>query len=325
MNSHRWLWLVLFSCVLALPVMRAAEANYTIAVIPMGTTHEYWKMIHAGALQAQAELKAGGTDVDIIWKGPLREDDRDQQVQVVENFIGRRVSGMVLAPLDHHALVAPVEQAAKAGIPVAIVDSGLDSKAPVSYIATDNHAGGQLAARRLGELLHGKGSVILLRVQVGSGSCEAREAGFLAELAAKFPGIKVISSNQHGGATRDTAMAASQNLLNRYGAQVNGIFTPNESTQAVMLLALANAGIGGGKVKLVGFSNRASFNEAFRRNDLQGMILQDPVKMGYLGVKTIVQVLRGEKVPAVVDTGVYLATAENLTDPKIAGLMALPK
>ena len=195
MNSRRWLWLILLSCVLALPVMRAVEANYTIAVIPMGTTHEYWKLIHEGALNAQApELKAQGVNVDIIWKGPLREDDRDHQVQVVENFIGRPVSGMVLAPLDHRALVAPVEQAAAAGIPIAIVDSGLDSKAPVSYIATDNHAGGQLAARRLGELLHGKGNVILLRVQVGSGSCEAREAGFLEELAAKFPGIKVISS-----------------------------------------------------------------------------------------------------------------------------------
>lgn len=321
---HRLAIFVLMLCV-SLSLLRAAERDYTIAVIPMGTTHEYWKMIHAGALLAQAELKAGGTNVEIIWKGPLREDDRDQQVQVVENFIGRRVSGMVLAPLDHHALVAPVEQAAMAGIPVAIVDSGLDSKAPVSYIATNNYLGGKLAADRLGELLHGQGNVILLRVQVGSGSCEAREAGFLDELAAKFPAIKVISSNQHGGATRDTAMAASQNLLNRYGAQVNGIFTPNESTQAGMLLALTNAGLGGGKVKLVGFANSASFNDAFKRNDLQGMILQDPVKMGYLGVKMIVQVLRGEKVPAVVDTGVYLATAENLTDPKIAGLMALPK
>lgn len=315
---------VLLLCV-SLPPLRAAEPNYTIAVIPMGTTHEYWKMIHAGALKAQAEFKAQGVNVDIIWKGPLREDDRDQQVQVVENFIGRRVSGMVLAPLDHRALVAPVEQAAAAGIPVAIVDSGLDSKAPVSYIATDNHAGGQLAARRLGELLHGHGNVILLRVQVGSGSSEAREAGFLEELAAKFPAIKVISSNQHGGATRETAMAASQNLLNRFGPQVNGIFTPNESTQAGMLLALSNAGLGGGKVKLVGFANSAAFADAFKRNDLQGMVLQDPVKMGYLGVKTIVQVLRGEKVPPVIDTGVYLATAENLTDPTIVGLMKLPQ
>ena len=308
-----------------LPALSAAEPSYTIAVIPMGTTHEYWKLIHAGALKAQAEFKAQGVAVDIIWKGPLREDDRDQQVQVVENFIGRRVSGMVLAPLDYRALAAPVEQAAKAGIPVAIVDSRLQSTAPVSYIATDNHAGGQLAARRLGELLHGRGNVILLRVQVGSGSSEAREAGFLEELAAKFPDIKVISSNQHGGATRETAMAASQNLLNRFGTQVNGIFAPNESTMAGMLLALSNAGLGGGKVKLVGFANSQTFADALKRNDLHGLVLQDPVKMGYLGVKTIVQVLRGEKVPAVVDTGVVLATAENLDDPAITALMRPPQ
>ncbi|MFI5358396.1 MAG: substrate-binding domain-containing protein, partial [Opitutales bacterium] len=146
MNLCRCFPLFLFSCALALPALTAAERSYTIAVIPMGTTHEYWKLIHAGALKAQAELQAQGVAVEIIWKGPLREDDRDQQVQVVENFIGRRVDGMVLAPLDYRALAAPVEAAAKAGIPVAIVDSRLQSSAPVSYIATDNYAGGKLAA-----------------------------------------------------------------------------------------------------------------------------------------------------------------------------------
>jgi ribose transport system substrate-binding protein len=322
--SHRLALFALSLCV-SLPLLRADDQKYTVAVIPMGTTHEYWKLIHAGALKAQAELRAEGVAIDIIWKGPLREDDRDQQVQVVENFIGRQVSGIVLAPLDYRALAAPVEQAKQAGIPVVIVDSGLQSTAPVSFIATDNRAGGKLAARRLGELLHGRGNVILLRVQVGSGSCEAREAGFLEELAAKFPGIKVISSNQHGGATRETAMAASQNLLNRFGTQVDGVFAPNESTMAGMLLALANAGLGGGKVKLVGFANSQTFADAIKRNDLHGLVLQDPVKMGYLGVKSIIQVLRGEKVPALVDTGVYLATAENVDDPAITSLMKPPQ
>ena len=120
-------------------------------------------------------------------------------------------------------------------------------------------------------------------------------------------------------------MAASQNLLNRFGTQVNGIFAPNESTMAGMLLALSNAGLGGGKVKLVGFANSQTFAEALKRNDLHGLVLQDPVKMGYLGVKTIVQVLRGEKVPAVVDTGVVLATAENVDDPAIIALMKPPQ
>jgi len=298
-----------------------AEEKYTIAVVPMGTTHQYWKLIHAGALKAQAELQATGVPVEIIWKGPLREDDRDQQVQVVENFMARRVSGIVLAPLDRHALVAPVEQAVNAGIPVVIVDAPLNSKAPVSTIATNNYLSGRLAAQRLSELMGGKGNAILLRVQVGSGSCEAREQGFLDELAEKHPGIRVISSNQHGGATRNTALVASQNLLMRYGREVNGVFAPNESTTAGMLLALDSAGLGKGKVKIVGYANSEVFAEALRTGELQGLVLQDPVKMGYLGVMSVVRVLRGEKVPALVDTGVVVATKENVDQPEVKGLI----
>lgn len=298
-----------------------ATDKYTIAVVPMGTTHQYWKLIHTGAKKAQAELQAEGLDVELIWKGPLREDDRDQQVQVVENFMARRVSGIVLAPLDMRALVAPVEQAVAAGIPVVIVDAPLNSKAPISTVATNNYRSGRLAAQRLSELLGGQGNAILLRVQVGSGSCEAREQGFLDELAENHPGIKVISSNQHGGATRNTALAASQNLLMRYGREVNGIFAPNESTAAGMLLALDNAGLGQGKVKLVGYANSEVFAEALRVGDLQGLVLQDPVKMGYLGVKYVVQHLRGEKVPEHVDTAVVMATKENVDQPEVRELI----
>lgn len=298
-----------------------ASEKYTIAVVPMGTTHQYWKLIHAGAKKAQAELQGQGLDVELIWKGPLREDDRDQQVQVVENFMARRVSGIVLAPLDMRALVAPVEQAVAAGIPVVIVDAPLNSKAPVSTIATNNYLSGRLAAQRLSEVLGGQGNAILLRVQVGSGSCEAREQGFLDELTENHPGIKVISSNQHGGATRNTALAASQNLLMRYGREVNGIFAPNESTAAGMLLALDNVGLGKGKVKLIGYANSEVFADALRAGDLQGLVLQDPVKMGYLGVKHIVQVLRGEKVPERVDTAVVMATPENVDQPEVRELI----
>lgn len=301
-------------------LLGAAE-KYTIAVVPMGTTHQYWKLIHAGAKKAQAELQAQGLDVELIWKGPLREDDRDQQVQVVENFMARRVSGIVLAPLDMRALVAPVEQAVAAGIPVVIVDAPLNSKAPVSTIATNNYLSGRLAAQRLSEQLGGQGNAILLRVQVGSGSCEAREQGFLDELAENHPGIKVISSNQHGGATRNTALAASQNLLMRYGREVNGVFAPNESTAAGMLLALDNVGLGKGKVKLIGYANSEVFADALRAGDLQGLVLQDPVKMGYLGVKYVVQVLRGEKVPERVDTAVVMATPENVDQPEVRELI----
>src|SRR5258706_12824613 len=168
--------LSLFVAVLRL---EAAGPPYTIAVIPKGTTHEFWKSIHAGALKAQQELSSKGAAVEVIWKGPLREDDRDQQIQVVENFMARHVSAIVLAPLDSQALVKPVHNAIQAKVPVVIMDSDLKSDRYVSFVATDNYKGGQLAGEQMGKLLGGKGNVILLRYAVGSASTEARETGFL--------------------------------------------------------------------------------------------------------------------------------------------------
>ena len=151
------------AALLALAAAARAAEPYTIAVIPKGTTHEYWKSIHAGAEKARAELAAAGIAINIIWKGPLKEDDREQQVQVVENFIGRHVDAIVIAPLDSKALVAPIETAVRGNIPVVIIDSGLASPLPVSFVATDNLEGGRIAARHLGQLLDGKGNVIMLR------------------------------------------------------------------------------------------------------------------------------------------------------------------
>lgn len=298
--------------------------TYEIAVIPKGTTHEFWKSIHAGALAAAGELKAEGVTVNVIWKGPLREDDREQQVQVVENFTGRRVSGMVLAPLDARALVAPTEAAIRAGIPVVIIDSALNSTAPLSTVSTDNYKGGVLGARRLGELLGGKGKAILIRVLAGSASTVQREAGFLDTMAKEFPAIQILSSDQHAGATRDTAYRTSQNLLNQFGRDVTGIFAPNESSATGMLLALKDAGLAGGKVKFVGFDSGAQLNPALRAGDLQGLVVQSPFRMGYLGLKTIVASLRGQKVEQEIDTGCVLVTRENMDEPAMADLLHPP-
>lgn len=210
----------------------------TLAVIPKGTTHEFWRSIHAGAEQAAQELTAAGDTVRIIWKGPLREDDREQQVQVVEGFASQGVSGIVLAPLDNRALVRPVEEAKNAGVPTVIIDSGLESDQIVSFVATDNYKGGELCAERLGTLLGGKGKVLVLRYQEGSNSTEQREKGFLDKMKSAYPGITIVSSDQYAGATRETAKRASENLLNRFGADLNGIFTANESSTVGMLLAL---------------------------------------------------------------------------------------
>ncbi|PYJ00882.1 MAG: sugar ABC transporter substrate-binding protein [Verrucomicrobia bacterium] len=303
---------------------QGAGPPYTIAVIPKGTTHEFWKAINAGAIKAQQELTGQGTKVDIIWKGPLREDDRDQQIQVVENFMTRRVSAMVLAPLDSQALVKPVHNAIHAKVPVVIMDSDLKSDRYVSFVATDNYKGGQLAGEEMGRLLGGKGKVILLRYAVGSASTEARETGFLEVLKTKYPQIQIISSDQHAGATRETGYQVSQNLLNRFGREVNGIFCPCEPPTIAMAKALRDVGLAGGKVKMIGFDAGSQSVVDLKNGDVHALVVQNPLLMGYLGVMTAVKHLRGEKVEKRIDTGVVLVTPQNMERPEIKDLLYPP-
>jgi ribose transport system substrate-binding protein len=304
--------------------LSAAEKSYTIAVIPKGTTHEFWKSINAGAFKARDELAAQGIKADVIWKGPLKEDDRDQQIQTIENFTTRRVSGIVLAPLDSQAMVRPVNNAIRAKVPVVIFDSGLKSDNYVSFVATDNYKGGVLAAQHLGKLLGGKGNVILLRYAVGSASTEEREAGFVDTFKKEFPEIKLISSDQYAGPTRETAYQASQNLLNRFGRDVNGVFAPCEPPTIAMTKALRDLGKAGGKVKMVGFDAGSQSVADLKRGDVQGLVVQNPVFMGYKGVMTMVEHLQGKKVEKRIDTGVVLVTPENAEQPEIKELLYPP-
>ncbi|MHC4583046.1 MAG: ABC transporter substrate-binding protein [Planctomycetota bacterium] len=300
------------------------ENKYSIAVIPKGTTHVFWKSIHAGAVKAERELKDAGIDVEIIWKGPLKEDDRESQIRVVEDFVTRGVSGIVLAPLDDMALRVPVKNAVGYGIPVVIIDSGLKSEDYTSFVATDNEIGGRKGGQRLAEILGGKGKVIMLRYQEGSASTMKREQGFLDALE-KYPEIEVVSSNQYGGATTESAYKASENLLAPLRKSdgtltIDGIFCPNESTTFGMLRALEDSGLAG-KVKYVGFDSSDRLVLALQKGYIHGLVLQDPINMGYLGVKTIVAHLRGEKVEKLIDTGSSMATPENMDEPKMKNLL----
>jgi ribose transport system substrate-binding protein len=295
----------------------------TIAVIPKGTSHEFWKSIHAGAVKAARELSTPGAEVELIWKGPLREDDREQQIQVVEGFASQGVNGIVLAPLDNRALARPVEEAKTAGVPTVIIDSALESQAIVSFVATDNRKGGMLGADRLGELMGGKGKAILLRYAEGSASTEEREAGFLQEMKQKFPNIELISTDLHAGATRDLAKTASENLLNRFGDDVQGIFCPNESTTAGMLSALQDAGKAG-KVMFVGFDTSQMFIDAMGAKQLHGIVVQNPFNMGYLGVKTMVESLQGKAIEKRIDTGVTMITPDNLNAAETQAILHPP-
>ena len=294
-------------------------ARTTIAVIPKGTSHVFWQSVHAGAAKAAREL-----DVDIVWRGPLREDDRASQISEVEGFITRGVSGIVLAPLDEAALVEPVNDANRAGIPVVIFDSALKSTDYVSFVATDNRNGGRMAAAGLANLLPSGGTVVMLRYAEGSASTNDREEGFLEEIA-KHKAIEVVSSNQYGGADVEGAYKRGEAMLHSFrrpdgSLGVDGIFTPNESTTLAMLRVLQDTGWVG-KVKFIGFDASDSLVKGMTDGHIDGLILQNPVNMGYLSVKAMVDHLKGRQVEKRIDTGAQLVTRERMDDPSVKELL----
>jgi ribose transport system substrate-binding protein len=298
---------------------RVSDNKTIIAVIPKGTSHVFWQSIHAGAAKAAKEL-----DVSIVWRGPLREDERESQISEVERFITTGVSGVVLAPLDEVALAQPVADAKRNGIPVVVIDSGLKGSDYVSFVATDNRLAGRLAGDHLATLLHDTGRVVLLRYAEGSESTIQREEGFLDAIKT-HSGLQVVSANQYGGADVEGAYKKSEALLGGLKRadgrlDVDGIFTPNESTTLAMMRVLVDNGWAG-TVKFVGFDASDTLVKGMRDGHIDALVLQDPVKMGYLGVKTIVAHLRGTAVEKRIDTGVKLVARDHMDDPEMQELL----
>ena len=291
--------------------------NLRIAVIPKGTTHVFWKSVEAGARKAGEEL-----GVEIVWKGPLKEDDKNGQISIVEQFATEGISGIVLAPLDDTALVPAVQSAAQRKIPVVIFDSGLKATVGqdyVSFVATDNRKGGQLGGTELARLIGGQAArVVMMRYKEGSASTMEREAGFM-DVMKQHSNMQRVVENRYGGATVSEAQTTAMNLMDEI-QRADGVFTPNESTTMGMLLALRQNNLAG-KIKFVGFDTSPPLVEALKSGELQALVAQNPRKMGYEGVKTLVKHLKGETVEQRVDTGVTLITKENLETAEVKELL----
>ncbi len=291
------------------------RAVLKIAVIPKGTSHEFWKSVQAGALKASADL-----GVEVTWKGPAREDDRDDQIKVVEDFTTRKVDGIVIAPLDDTALVRPLKEAKDAGIRVTIIDSSLQWDGYESFVATDNRRGGEIAAEELGRLLDGKGKVIMMRYVEGSASTLQREQGFLDTLQSKFPKIEVLSSDQYGGATLESCLKTAENLLTRF-PEFDGAYAPNEPSATALMKALDETKRRV-KVKLVGFDASTGLVAGLRDGKIDALVVQNPFRMGELGVTTMVDALRGKTVEKRVDTGCVLVTKATMETPDMKQLLS---
>lgn len=285
----------------------------TIAVIPKGVSHSFWQSVKAGADDAGRDL-----NVNIIWKGAAQETDYAGQINIVEDMINQQVDGIVLAPSHGDSLVPMVDRAQRAGIPLTIFDSGISSQNYLSYVATDNRQGGVVAARRMGEKLGGKGKVAILGVKKGSVSTDEREEGFRDTIQKEFPGITVISPIFYGEANANKSLAMAEDIFTSH-ADLNGLFASNESSTVGAVRALRQRNLVG-KVTLVGFDATADLVNNVREGAIDSLVLQDPHKMGYEGVKSIVDKLAGKTPERRIDTGVSLLTKENIDTPEMKKL-----
>jgi ribose transport system substrate-binding protein len=295
-----------------------------IALIPKGTNSEYWKTVHAGGEKAAQELG----NVELIWRGTLREDQSQEESNVVEDMINQQVDAIVLAPNDADALVRATDQAAAKKIPVVIIDSAVHTESYKSFVSTDNKKGGYLGGKELAKELNNKGKVIMLRYQQGSASTADREQGFLDAMKEAGAGITVVDANKYGGVTDDLCYKNAENLLAPYKnadgtLSIDGIFCPNQTTTFGMLRALEDIKATG-KVKFVGFDASEKLVQALKDKEIQALVVQDPINMGYLGVKTAVDIVNGKSVPRTVDTGVHLVTTENIDTPESKEILNPP-
>ena len=292
---------------------RGASGRRVIAVIPKGTTHEFWRTVRAGAEKAASER-----GVEIVWKGPARESDHAGQIAIVEDMIGRRVDGIVLAPTHAESLVPVIRRAKATKIPLVIFDSAADTRDYVSFVATDNHQGGVAAARELARLVGKRGPVAMVKTQPGGASTEERERGFRETLAREFPDMRIVAE-QYGMSLRERSLAVATDILTAHPDLV-GFFGSNESSAHGVMLAVKSRGLAG-RVHVVGFDASEDQLRALESGLVDALVVQNPFRMGHDAVVAVVDALDGRHPARRVDTGVTVVTKANLRAPEIDRLL----
>lgn len=292
-------------------------ADVVIPVIVKDTTSFYWQVVLAGARQAGKDL-----GVDVPELGPQSESDISGEIAILENAVAGNPAAIVIAPTEFNALGAPVDQAATA-VPIIGIDSSADSQAFTSFLTTDNEEGGRVAADGLAEAIRaltGKaaGKIALITSLPGVGSLDARAKGFKERIAEAYPDLELVADKVADGQAT-TGLNITTDLLTAYPDLV-GIFASNliMAQGAGQAIAENNAAE---TVALVGFDSDDKTLGFLEDGTIAALIVQDPYRMGYDGVKTALAASKGESVPAMIDTGANLVTKENLSDPTIQALV----
>lgn len=304
--SNRTVGLLLVSITLSL---LACNRNHrtTIAVIPKASADIFWQSVHAGAVKGAQE-----NDVTMLWDGPPNETDIAGEMQIMETMINRQVDAIAVAPSDRTSFKIVVDRAAAAHIPVVIYDSGVDTNKYVSFVATDNYAGGEIGADRMGQILGNKGKIVMIKTTPGGASTTAREDGFRHELQTKFPGIQILDE-RFGMASIAQSLTVAENMLTAH-PDLNGIFCSNESgTEGAAQALKARSS----KIKLVGFDSSPLLIDELKAGIIDSLVVQDPFRMGETAVNEAVKAVNREKTPKEIALPPRLVSLANLNNPDV--------
>jgi ribose transport system substrate-binding protein len=285
-----------------------------IGVVPKATSHLFFLSVHAGVEQAARDLH-----VEVLWNGPQNETDYARQIEIVDSMITRQVAALAISATDEQALVAPLERAIRAGIPVTIFDSAVNITNYVSFIATDNYAAGCTAARTLALLLGGKGPVAMVMQKPGGTSTVLRERGFDETIAKEFPRIHVVA-RQFGMADPARSRDAAEDILTAH-PDLAGLFASSEAASLGSIQAIRNRGLSG-KIKLVTFDFSKTHVEALQDGTINAMLVQNPFRLGYEAVKSLNDKLSGRTPPKRLELPARVILKSDLDKPDVRALLS---
>jgi len=296
----------------------AADAKPTIPIIVKDTTSNYWQIVLAGARKAGKDL-----NVNVPELGAQSESDINGQISILENAVSEKPVAVVISPTQKAALGKPIDEAAKK-VKIIGIDSAADSNAFTSFLTTDNVQGGRIAADGLADAIKAKygkaeGDVALITSIPGVGSLDQRAKGFKEELATKYPGLKLVADKVADGQAT-TGLNIMTDLITA-NADLRGVFASNLIMAQGAGQAIAENKVSD-KIMLIGFDSDDKTVKFLADGNIKALVVQDPYRMGYDGIKTALAASKGEKVEANVDTGANLITKENMNSPRSQELLS---
>ncbi|WP_144146552.1 ABC transporter substrate-binding protein [Paraburkholderia sp. BCC1884] len=293
----------------ATPAAHADEPY--IPLISKGFQHQFWQAVKAGAEQAAKDQKAR-----ITFEGPETEAMVDKQIDMLSAALAKKPQALGIAALDSKAAIPLLKRAQASKIPVIAFDSGVDSDIPLTTCATDNIAAAALAADKMAEAIGNAGEVGLVVHDQTSRTGIDRRDGFLNEMKAKHPNIKIVSVQYGAGDHLKSAEIAKAMI--QANPNLKGIFGANEGSAEGAAIGVKESGK---KLVLIGYDSGKEQKDDINSGLMLGAITQNPVGIGKCVVDSAMKALKGEKLPKKVDTGFYWYDKSNMNDPKISAVL----